>query len=65
LIALIGFARVTLGVHYPSDVIGGWIFAIGWVAATSAAFRLWRKRVDPRERAGPLDPEASQHLVAP
>lgn len=64
-IALIGFARVTLGVHYPSDVVGGWIFAVGWVAATCAAFRLWRKRVEPRALAGPLDPEASQHLVAP
>jgi membrane-associated phospholipid phosphatase len=63
LLALIGFARVTLGVHYLSDVVGGWIFAAGWVAATSAAFRLWRKRVDPRAKAGGLDAEASQHLV--
>jgi membrane-associated phospholipid phosphatase len=63
LLALIGFARVTLGVHYLSDVVGGWIFAAGWVAATSAAFRLWRKRVDPRPKAGGLDAEASQHLV--
>ena len=29
LLALIGFARVTLGVHYLSDVLGGWIFAAG------------------------------------
>lgn len=63
-IALIGFARVTLGVHYLSDVVGGWIFAAGWVAATTAAFRLWRKRVDPQAKIGPLDAEASQHLVA-
>lgn len=62
-VALIGFARVTLGVHYLSDVVGGWIFAAGWVAATCAAFRLWRKRSDPRVKAGGLDAESSQHLA--
>jgi membrane-associated phospholipid phosphatase len=67
LLALIGFARVTLGVHYLSDVVGGWIFAAGWVAATCAGFRVWRKQVSPRSRtkAGGLDVEASEHLVSP
>jgi membrane-associated phospholipid phosphatase len=63
LLALIGFARVTLGVHFLSDVLGGWIFAAGWVAATAAAFRLWRKHADPRADPGGRDAEASQHLV--
>lgn len=63
LLALIGFARVTLGVHFLSDVVGGWIFSAGWVAATSAAFRLWRKQTDPGAQGGGLDAEASQHLV--
>jgi membrane-associated phospholipid phosphatase len=27
---LIGISRIYLGVHYPSDVLGGWAFAIGW-----------------------------------
>ncbi len=65
LVLLIGFARVTLGVHYLSDVVGGWIFAAGWVAATCAAFRLWRKHADPASPSGPLDADASTHLVAP
>ena len=65
LLALIGFARVTLGVHYLSDVVGGWIFAIGWVAATCAGFRVWRRHISPqpRAKAAGLDVEASQHLV--
>ena len=29
--ALISFSRVWLGVHYPSDVLAGWLAAIGWV----------------------------------
>jgi undecaprenyl-diphosphatase len=27
----VGLSRVMLGVHWPSDVVGGWAFAILWV----------------------------------
>jgi undecaprenyl-diphosphatase len=29
--ALISFSRVWLGVHYPSDVLAGWLGGVGWV----------------------------------
>ena len=29
--ALISFSRAWLGVHYPSDVLAGWLGGIGWV----------------------------------
>lgn len=40
---LIGVSRVMLGVHWPSDVVGGWAFGLLWVLLTLApAQRLFR-----------------------
>jgi undecaprenyl-diphosphatase len=36
---LIGISRVLLGVHWPSDVVGGWAFGLLWVLSS---VRLWR-----------------------
>uniref|UniRef100_A0A832H348 Phosphatase PAP2 family protein n=1 Tax=Oscillatoriales cyanobacterium SpSt-402 TaxID=2282168 RepID=A0A832H348_9CYAN len=30
----IGWTRVYLGMHYPSDVLAGWLLAIAWSVAT-------------------------------
>jgi undecaprenyl-diphosphatase len=40
----IGLSRVYLGVHYPTDVIGGYAAAIVWIAAVRAAYELWLRR---------------------
>jgi undecaprenyl-diphosphatase len=44
---LIGTSRVMLGVHWPSDVIGGWAFGMLWVLLTlRPAERLLRADTD-------------------
>jgi undecaprenyl-diphosphatase len=38
MVLAIGFSRIALGVHYVSDVVGGFVLGAAWVAALTAAF---------------------------
>jgi undecaprenyl-diphosphatase len=44
LILLIGFSRVYLGVHYPSDVLAGYAVAVIWVTAVALGDRVANRR---------------------
>jgi membrane-associated phospholipid phosphatase len=39
----VGFSRLGLGVHYLSDVLGGYLLGAAWLLATTAAFEAWRR----------------------
>jgi undecaprenyl-diphosphatase len=48
----VGTSRVYLGVHYPTDVLGGYAAAVVWVALVWIGYRLWIRRAGGRA-AGP------------
>jgi len=65
LVAVIGISRVLLGVHYLSDVAGGWAVGIAWLGLTAFAFELTRHAAglpvtDPVSEG--LEPEARADL---
>jgi undecaprenyl-diphosphatase len=42
LVLAIGASRLLLGVHFLSDVVGGYLLGIAWLCGATAAFETWR-----------------------
>lgn len=47
---LIGLSRVYIGVHYPTDVLGGWAMGFAWALTCWAVAHFLRRRGLPRLR---------------
>lgn len=45
LVLFIGWSRIALGVHYPSDVLAGWTLGAGWALIVWFLSDLWEARL--------------------
>ena len=65
IVAVVGFTRIALGVHFLSDVLAGWLLGAAWLGVTAYAFRLWRREVGSPERPMEegLEPEAARDVT--
>lgn len=54
LVLAIGASRLLLGVHFVSDVVGGYVLGIAWLLTATAIFEIWRVERG-RRPSHPLD----------
>jgi undecaprenyl-diphosphatase len=68
LVGAICTSRLLLGVHFVSDVLGGLLLGLAWLAGSAAMFNIWREeRGRPKAHVATkgLEPEAGHDLTVP
>jgi membrane-associated phospholipid phosphatase len=64
----IGFSRLSLGVHFISDVLGGYVLGAAWLAGSVAVFEIWREERGKRHThvtVEGVEPEEAKKLPVP
>jgi membrane-associated phospholipid phosphatase len=56
IVVLVGLSRVYLGVHWTSDIAGGWSAGAVWLASAVVAFEMLLRLRQRRRGAGPTSP---------
>jgi membrane-associated phospholipid phosphatase len=68
MVLAIGLSRLLLGLHFVTDVVGGFLLGLAWLLAATAVFEIWRQEegvrpVDTTELAQKgVEPEAASAL---
>jgi undecaprenyl-diphosphatase len=55
----IGWTRLYLGVHYPSDIVAGWMMAIAWAVTVSIVVKPQLTAANPQEEDSIESPDSS------
>lgn len=65
LVLAISASRIALGVHFLSDVVGGIVLGLAWLAASVAAFRIWatERGRPPAPVVAGVEPDAGADLA--
>src|SRR4029077_7529701 len=58
MVVLVGLSRVYLGVHWASDIAGGWSAGTVWLASALVAFEMLLRLRQRRRGAAPTSPTA-------
>jgi undecaprenyl-diphosphatase len=58
MVVLVGISRVYLGVHWASDIAGGWSAGTVWLTSAVVAFEMLLRLRQRRRRAAPTSPAA-------
>ena len=63
-VVLIGVSRLYLGVHYPTDIVGGWLATAAWVGCAAVTLWLYKTSISTRNVAIIYNPKSTRDAHA-